>query len=192
MAKKTTGIQKPSMDTGKAALKAGLHLLTQGVRASSLSTGMVAADAGITSDAFKRAYPEFIDYLLDLLQRLMDDVAEETLRAREHLPRGDKRLRLGIISHLDAMLQRPELLELSHALRNHPRCKEIARKRLQILLKDVGAELKLSGVGNASGFAPLAAAMLTETARAEHDAHRPLKDFRATLISYFSGFLATS
>ncbi|MGH8457316.1 MAG: TetR/AcrR family transcriptional regulator, partial [Stenotrophobium sp.] len=147
MTRKPVKPKSPSAQTRRFVLiAAGLRLLSQGASAASLGTPAVAAAAGLTPAQFKAAFPHFNDYLVALLQRMADEVREETLQALKGLPADVTRIRKGITAYLDAMQQRPALLELTETLRVMPQCQAITRTRLDNLQAVVSAELKSAKV----------------------------------------------
>lgn len=184
-AKKSTPRKKAAPDTRAALLDAGLRLLAGGMPSDRLNPRDIAAEAGLKTPQFERAFPEFSDYIAGVLRRLSEEVRAETLRAIGRKTPGRELIRQGIAAYLDAILQRPALPEITLAMRAHPTCQQVTRERMGSMVMLATLQLKMAGVPNSEGLGRLGMAMLFEIAHAEFEARRALPEYRRTFDGFF-------
>lgn len=169
----------------EALLEAGLRLLAGGLPSARLTPRDIAAEAGLRTQQFNRLFPDFGDYLAGVQRRLSEQVRADTLKVIARKVPGLELVRQGITAYLDAILQRPALIEISLAMRHHPACQQVTRERMSSMVMLATLQLKMAGVANADGLGRLGMAMLFEIAQAEFEARRALPDYRHTIDAYF-------
>lgn len=174
-----------ALDPREALLAAGLRLLAGGLPSAQLTPRGIAAEAGLKTAQFNKAFPEYAQYQAGILRRLSDQVRAETLQAIGRTAPSKDLVRKAIAAYLDAILERPALSEIALATRAEPACQEVNRERVNSMVMLGTLQLKMAKIPNYEGIARLGMAMLFEIANAEFEARRALPEYRLTLDAYF-------
>lgn len=177
--------RKKPTDTQNRLIEAGLRLLSRGLPAAQLSATAACKEARCQAAALSRSFGSLEDYLAELLKRLSEEVRIVSVQAIGRKTPSPELIHSAIPLYLDAVLQRPALLELSSMLRTHPVCQQITRDRMSALTTFATLQMMMAKVEHAEAMGQLGMAMLFEVTYAEYEARRSLPEYRHTIQSYF-------
>lgn len=118
------------------------------------------------------------------LQWLLDEVVAETMIATQDQAPGLERVWTGIQTHLDACLRRPAIRVLSSALHGNPEAEHIKRRCISGMAMIFQVEFNSIGLPLAAAHARTMNALVMDAQAAEHEARRPLPEFRQTLQNH--------
>lgn len=149
-----------------------------------LSAADACREAGLPPDSASRLWPEALQFELDLLAALLDEVRDSVAKITSGMPPGLPRLQLAIEAYLEANLARPALRRLGLQLQRHAAGAAILRSRVAGFTLMMEMELKTLHWPHPAASARLFTAALLETAYAEYEARHALPELRGHLFRH--------
>jgi hypothetical protein len=168
-------------------VEAGLKLLASGHNVPELTQDVVVSYSGLDKNRFQEEFPDPLAYLAAVRNRLQDEVKQDVAIATAPIQPSVTRLMIALDEFLDSSLRHPSLRELDVTLHAYLSKSRKHRSFINGFAKLFEMECKSIGIPHAQAHSRLFVAMCGCARVAEHEARRPLREFRETIRSYLQG-----